>query len=146
MDLSCLPDDIIKLISSYVDKSPPFAKELLNRKYKMYSSYTGEISETLGGHIEEQLCGYYFYKHNVLKWRGKFLYIPFMYNTPENRNYRCVDWYDDWTTHMIITEMKTWNTKKQLNILSHQQYNCCLSKLCNYKARNFYKWYVYHYD
>jgi len=31
-----LPDDMIKNIESYVDKSPPFAKELLNYKFKKY--------------------------------------------------------------------------------------------------------------
>jgi hypothetical protein len=39
MDLSILPDDIIKEIESYVDKSPPFSEELLNHEFTQYEWY-----------------------------------------------------------------------------------------------------------
>ena len=36
MDLSILPDGIIKETELYVDKSPPFSEELLNRRFTKY--------------------------------------------------------------------------------------------------------------
>jgi len=36
MDISNLPNDVIKHIEMFVDKSPPFADELLNREFRVY--------------------------------------------------------------------------------------------------------------
>ena len=48
MDLSILPDDIIKEIESYVDKSPPFSEELLNREFSEYYDTTYQITKYYG--------------------------------------------------------------------------------------------------
>jgi hypothetical protein len=36
MNISKLPDDVIKNIETFVDKRPPFADELLNREFRQY--------------------------------------------------------------------------------------------------------------
>ena len=41
MDLSKLPDDIIRYIEKFVDKSPPYAKELLEFKNKIKLGHKG---------------------------------------------------------------------------------------------------------
>ena len=42
MDLSKLHDDVIKYVESFVDKRPPFADELLNRKFTPYKMLFGD--------------------------------------------------------------------------------------------------------
>ena len=58
MNLSMLPDDIIKHVDKYVDKRPPFACELLNRKLKSYKLYI-PTNKTFEG-ITCNLTSFYF--------------------------------------------------------------------------------------
>jgi hypothetical protein len=45
MNISKLPDDVIKHVESFVDKRPPFADELLNREFKEYYTFKFETDD-----------------------------------------------------------------------------------------------------
>ena len=73
MDISNLPNDVIKHIESFVDKRPPFADELLNFDFKIYefSRYDLiELPDDLRHFGHEVVANYSLISHQ----RKKYLY------------------------------------------------------------------------
>ena len=56
MNISKLPDDVMKHVESFVDKRPPFADELLNRKLTEYINYTRNDDERHNSRYNLILC------------------------------------------------------------------------------------------
>ena len=148
MDLSFLPDDLIRYIRQFVgDVSAPFAKELLKHNFKQYYHEISNTSETL--EVISNGCEFQEHMYRIIEYIDgrQFRYMK-KYKYTILTSCRII-----WTTNfldLIISNkrnvLKTLNTKKQLNILSHQHYNLSFSKLNLIKITNLYRWYVMHYE